>query len=116
MFALALWDRNKKTLWLARDRLGVKPLFYYLDDRQLVFGSEIKSILQATDIDRNLNWQSFGDFLSMNFVPQPDTPFRRIKALLPGHYILHNGHGLKITQYWNLQFRHREKCTEVEQL
>ena len=114
MFALALWDRNKKTLWLARDRLGVKPLFYYLDDHQLVFGSEIKSILKATDIDRNLNWQSVGDFLSMNFVPPPDTPFRRIKALLPGHHILHNGQGLKITQYWNLQFRHREKCTEVE--
>jgi len=114
MFAFALWDRNQRTLWLARDRLGVKPLFYYLDDRQLVFGSEIKSILKATDIDRNLNWQSFSDFLSMNFIPPPDTPFRGIKALLPGHYLLHDGSAAKITQYWNLQFRGATEYTEAE--
>src|SRR5215510_15000723 len=114
MFAFALWDRNQRTLWLARDRLGVKPLFYYLDDRQLVFGSEIKSILKAADIDRNLNWQSLSDFLSMNFIPPPDTPFRGIKALLPGHCLLHNGSTAKITQYWNLQFRSATKYTEAE--
>lgn len=114
MFALALWDRNQRTLWLARDRLGVKPLFYYLDDRQLVFGSEIKSILKATGINRDLNWQSLSDFLSMNFVPPPDTPFRNIKVLLPGHYLVHDGSREAITQYWNLEFRNVAKYTETE--
>jgi asparagine synthase (glutamine-hydrolysing) len=112
MFAFALWDDCKKKLWLVRDRLGVKPLFYYLDSSRLLFASEIKSILKFPGIDSQLDWQGISDFLSMNYIPPPLTPFHRIKALLPGHYLVHHHGHSSVTQYWDVQFRGQEGRSE----
>lgn len=84
MFALALWDRKEKRLTLARDSVGVKPLYYYLDGTRLIFSSEIKAILEA-DIPRTLNQEAFGHYLRLLYVPAPLTMFKGVYKLLPGH-------------------------------
>jgi len=114
MFAFALWDDCEKKLLLVRDRLGVKPLFYYLDSSRLVFASEIKAILKFPGIDRQLDWQGISDFLSMNYIPPPLTPFHKIKALLPGHYLVHHDEHSSVTRYWDVQFEDQEDRSQGE--
>jgi asparagine synthase (glutamine-hydrolysing) len=114
MFAFALWDRRRKKLSLFRDRLGVKPLFYYLDRDQLLFASEIKSILKYPGIDRQLNWQAISDFLSMNYVAPPLTPFLKIKALPPAHYLTYQNGRSSLFQYWDVQFHSKKVRDEQE--
>src|SRR6266850_4626033 len=114
MFAFALWDDRRKKLLLFRDRLGVKPLFYYLDQNYLVFASEIKSILKFPKMDRQLNWQAISDFLSMNYVSPPHTPFLRIKALPPAHYLAYHNGRSSVFQYWDVHFHSKEVRNERE--
>ncbi len=87
MFALALWDRDRKQLLLARDRLGKKPLYYYQDARVLVFASEIKALLQHPDVPRRsaLTSERLAIYLSYGYIPAPDTAFEGIYMLPPGH-------------------------------
>src|SRR5262245_16055567 len=75
MFAFAIWDRRERCLFLARDRVGKKPLHYALDGRTLVFGSEIKSLLQHPGVKREINLPAISDFLSFGYVPDPVTAF-----------------------------------------
>src|SRR3990172_92374 len=114
MFAIALWDDSRKRIFLARDRLGVKPLFYYFDSRWLLFASEIKSILKFHAVDRQLDRQAISDFLSMNYVPLPRTPFQKIKSLLPGHYLIHENDNTTIQKYWDIECGAREIKDEEE--
>ena len=86
MFALALWDGRRQRLVLARDHLGIKPLFYAQLDDRLVFGSEIKALL-ADGIDRQIDPVALHDYLSLNYVPGPRTMFKDIRKLLPGHLL-----------------------------
>ena len=114
MFAFALWDGRRRKLWLVRDRLGVKPLFYYLDQNYLVFASEVKSILKFPGMDRQLDWQAISDFLSMNYITPPRTPFLKIKALPPAHYLTYQNGRSSLFQYWDVQFHSREVRNEQE--
>ena len=88
MFAFALWDARKQTVWLVRDRLGVKPLFYTVQPTYLAFASEIKGILPVLTEPPGLNEEALHHFLSLNYVPAPQTLFAGITQLLPGHYLL----------------------------
>ena len=83
MFTIAIWDTRQQTLLLYRDRFGVKPLFYSALSNNLVFGSEIKSILVHPDIDRSRNPEAVPQFLSHGYVPTPGTFYRRIRKLPP---------------------------------
>jgi asparagine synthase (glutamine-hydrolysing) len=86
MFAFALWDRNRQTLFLARDRLGVKPLYYaQLASGTIVFGSELKSLLQHPGLARTLDPTAIEDYLALGYVPEPKTVFARVHKLCPGH-------------------------------
>src|SRR5689334_22600622 len=85
MFAFAVWDRRERRLFLARDRVGKKPLHYALVGRTLVFGSEIKSLLQHPGVKREINLQAISDFLSFGYVPDPATAFAGVRKLPPGH-------------------------------
>src|SRR5882724_8305488 len=86
MFAFALWDRNRQTLSLARDRLGVKPLFYaLLPDGQLLFGSELKALLGHGALDRQIDHYAVEEYLALGYVPEPRTIFRSAKKLPPAH-------------------------------
>ncbi len=105
MFAFAIWDEEKKELFLARDRIGIKPLYYYLKDGKLIFGSEIKSILEADCVKREVNLQSMYYYLGYEFVPAPDTMFKNIYKLRQGHYAIFKNGDLQITKYWELKFK-----------
>ncbi len=104
MFAIAIWDNDKKELFLARDRIGIKPLYYYLKDGRLIFGSEIKSILEADCVKKEVNPQSLYYYLGYEFVPAPDTMFSDIHKLRQGHYAVFKDGRLNIEQYWDIKF------------
>ncbi len=71
MFAFAIWDQRKNQIFLARDRVGIKPLYYFFDKKRLVFGSELKSILQAGEIPRRIDLQALDNFLTLEYIPAP---------------------------------------------
>ena len=102
MFALAVWDRQLRQLWLARDRMGIKPLYYYHVPGLLLFASEIKALMSITDFSREIDDSSLADFLRHLYIPSPHTIFRHTKKLLPGQYARIDGQGLQLTQYWDI--------------
>lgn len=102
MFAFALWDKVKRRLLLARDRLGVKPLFYYTDGHRLIFGSEIKAILEEGTVPREVDPIGLHHFLSLDYVPRQFTLFRRIRKLLPAHILTVEDGRVTISRYWSL--------------
>jgi asparagine synthase (glutamine-hydrolysing) len=105
MFAFAIWDGNKKQLMLARDRLGIKPLYYAETKQQvLLFGSEIKAILAAGEIARSVDAAALKNLFLFGFVPSPTTMFASIKKLAPGHYLLYRQGRVAMHQYWELHF------------
>lgn len=104
MFAFAIWDGEKDRLLVARDRLGQKPLYYYIDDHRLVFASEIKSILQCGNVPQYINPQALDSFLTLGYVPAPNTMFDGVFKLPAGHILsLTEGH-CTISEYWDLEF------------
>jgi asparagine synthase (glutamine-hydrolysing) len=105
MFAFAIWDASSETLFLARDRVGIKPLYYFLDGQQIVFGSEMKAILTDPAVPRNLNLPIIDRFLTYFYVPGKDTLFRGINKLLPGHYLTWKRGKVQVKKYWDLDFR-----------
>lgn len=114
MFAFAIWDENKKRLFLARDRVGKKPLNYALKNDSLIFASEIKSILKDPDISREVNIESLHHYLTYQYVPAPETMFLGIKKLLPAHILICEQGKIKIEQYWSLSYKNKVKLSEEE--
>ena len=94
MFAFALWDRNRETLFLARDRLGVKPLYYaYLPDGKFIFGSELKSLLIHGGLSRDIDPLAVEEYFALGYVPEPRTIFSGAAKLPPAHTLtLKRGH------------------------
>jgi asparagine synthase (glutamine-hydrolysing) len=104
MFAFAVWDQRNQRLLLARDRVGKKPLHYTRAGDSLVFGSEIKSLLQHPDVQRQVNPQAISDFLTFGYVPDPATAFQNIYKLPPGHTLtFKNGH-ITMRRYWDFSY------------
>lgn len=112
MFAIAIWDEREKQLFLARDRVGKKPLFYYHDGSRIVFGSEIKAILQVPGISRDVDLQALSDYFSFLYVPAPKSIFKNIRKVLPGHYLVVSPNGLHETKYWDLSFAETDNLSE----
>lgn len=104
MFGLAIWDPSCKRLLLARDRVGKKPLYYALVDGNLLFASEIKSLLCHPQVKRKVDVQALADFLSVRYVPGPATLFAKISKVLPGHMVLYEHGELKEQCYWDFTF------------
>jgi len=105
MFAFALWDSRKRSLWLVRDRIGIKPLFYTHQDKFLAFGSEIKSILQEPRVQRTIDRQSLAYYVALNWTPAPNTLLDGIRQLLGGHYLLVEADGrARDVEYWKLNY------------
>jgi len=105
MFALAIWDEKREILFLARDRVGQKPLCYMESNGQLIFASEIKAILQVPDIPREVNPEATHHYLTYQYVPAPLTMFKNIKKLPPAHFLVWDKGGIRIERYWQLSFR-----------
>jgi len=102
MFAIALYDERKKSLLLARDRLGKKPLHYALSQGRLLFGSEIKSLLAADSDLLKLNPQALVQYLALSYIPDPNTAFSEISKLPPGHLLEYSNGAISVRQYWDL--------------
>jgi asparagine synthase (glutamine-hydrolysing) len=104
MFAFAVWDSRNRKVFLARDRIGKKPLYYYLDENRLIFASELKAILLAEDVSRDIDFLALEDCLSLGYVPSPKTIFKQIRKLPPAHYLVVTPRDHKIQRYWELKF------------
>lgn len=107
MFAFAIWDRSTRTLFLTRDRMGIKPLYYYWDNQRLVFASEIKAILASGIVKREVNPQALWDYLTFRYVPQPETIWTNIHKLPPGHTltISVDRPDPVVRRYWDIPYR-----------
>jgi len=106
MFAFAIWDRTKRRLLLARDRLGIKPLYYAVTSRHLIFGSEIKAVLASGLVKPELNAAAVPELLATRFVSGDETLFRGIRKLLPGHTLTWSAEeGVRTRRYWQLPHR-----------
>lgn len=104
MFAFAIWDCRSRTLMLARDRVGIKPLYYHLGSSSLIFASEIKAILADPSIETQIAPELIDRFLTFLYVPGEETLLKGIRKLLPGHYLLVRDGRPEIRQYWDLDF------------
>jgi len=114
MFAIALWDSREHKLLLARDRVGKKPLYYAADAKRILFGSELKCLLAAYSLPRDIDTQALSDYFSLGYVPAPKTIYRAAKKLLPGHYLVASPKGVRIERYWDISFNHVENRSEEE--
>ncbi len=112
MFAFAIWDSNKKRLFIARDRIGIKPLYYAITNNNLVFASEMKSILELPDFKRQINPDSLNSYLTYRFITSDNTILKGIKKLLPGNYILFRKGKLEIKKYWDIEFKIEQKSED----
>jgi asparagine synthase (glutamine-hydrolysing) len=114
MFAFALWDRKRSRLLLARDRLGKKPLYVRRGPERLLFASELKSILQAPEVPRELDVTSLQEYLALGYVPAPGTLLEGIEKVLPGHYMQIEDERIKTVQYWDASFNFVEHRSEQD--
>ena len=105
MFAFAVWDERRRRLYLARDRVGKKPLYYLLDPRRFFFASELKAILEAPDVPREIDLTSLSDYLSLLYVPSPKSILTAVRKLPPAHYAVVTADGFRIARYWDLPFQ-----------
>lgn len=101
MFAFALWDSNRQELWLVRDRLGIKPLYYYLDGSRLLFGSEIKALLCYPGLRKQLNPLALVNYLSLFYVPSPQTIFEGVQQLPAAHWLRWKDGCISTGRYWD---------------
>ena len=102
MFAFALWDSRQRRLLLARDRLGVKPLFYCLEPGRLVFASELRALRELVGHPLEIEPQSVYDFFGFRYIPAPHTFYRGVEKLLPGHYMIVDARGAHAEPYWDV--------------
>lgn len=113
MFAIAIWDKQKRELFFARDRLGIKPFYYYYDQDRFVFGSEIKAIIADSSIKREANFEAIHDYLSFMYIPDNKTFFKGIYKLLPGYYgTISETTGVQMVQYWDVEFKETNKTED----
>jgi asparagine synthase (glutamine-hydrolysing) len=102
MFTFALWDRTERRLWIARDRMGIKPVYYTQLGGAFRFASEIKAILTDPDVPRDISRVGLGNYLTYGHAIAPDTMFDGIYKLLPGHHLTYQDGRIHIVQYWDV--------------
>ncbi len=103
MFAFAIWDSQQQNLFLARDRFGIKPLYYAQVNGVFLFASELKGMLASGLVERRLDAEAIWLYLSLSSVPPPHTMLAQVKALLPGHWMRVRDNHVEIQQYWDLE-------------
>ncbi len=115
IFGFAIWDARRRRLFLARDQLGVKPLYYTEVNGALIFGSEIKAILQHPAVQARLDLQALSNYLSLKYVPSPQTMFQDICAVPPGNTLTCDADGIQIRPYWFLSFANNHNGHHTEE-
>lgn len=113
-FAFAIWDGRQQRLLLARDRLGILPLSYALDNGRLIFASEIKAILQDKRISREIDLAALSDYLTYHYIPAPKTIFQQIRKLPPGHMLVCEQGTISVQRYWTLKYQPDNEISEAD--
>lgn len=116
MYAFALWDSKKNELFLVRDRIGKKPLYYALLDQGLVFGSEMKAILANGDIKPSVNFDALYYYNTFGLIPSPLTAFEKINKLPPAHYLVYRNGDIHVKRYWDLDYTEKIHVKSEENL
>ena len=116
MFALAIWDDHRQRLFLARDRVGKKPLNYSSTQSGLVFCSELHPLSRHPDVDNAIDMEALELYLKCQFIPAPWTIYRGIRKLPPAHYAIYDRDGLKIEKYWEVDYRDKIRISEADAL
>lgn len=109
-FALCIYDKQEQSFFIARDRYGVKPLLYLFDEDKFLFASEMKAILKY-GIEKNIDYNSLYTYLQLNYIPAPDTIFRNVKKLLPGHYLTVKNRQMSIDKYYDIPAEENESIS-----
>lgn len=105
MFAFGIWDKKRNKLFLARDRLGIKPLYYYSDNQRIAFASELKSLITLEGFKKNINLSSLIDYFTLSYIPSDNSIFDNIKQLQAGAYLICENGKISIKKYWDLVFQ-----------
>jgi len=116
MFAFALWDRPAQRLFIARDHIGVKPLYYQWDGRTLVFASELKGLSAHPSVSREPDLEALGLYLEAQYIPAPKSVYRDVRKLEAGHALVVEGSKLSVTRYWLPDYSQKLKIGEEEAL
>jgi asparagine synthase (glutamine-hydrolysing) len=124
MFAFALYDTQENTLFIARDRVGIKPLYYSYNDKRLVFASEVRSILSSDFVERKLSREAINEYFLYQTVHAPNTIIEDVKMLMPGHYMLLKNGDLHLKKYWDLNnftnasnnLDYKQTCAKTKEL
>ena len=115
MFAFAIWDTRRRQILLARDRMGIKPLYYYERNGELIFASELKPILQIASVERSLDWESVGHLFSTLATPATRSIVKGVSKLEPARFAVGSqGRNLRIERYWDLDFSPNDRATEED--
>jgi asparagine synthase (glutamine-hydrolysing) len=112
MFAFAIWDARQRILFAARDRLGIKPFYYYSDEKRFAFASEIKSLLEVPGVPHEVDPAAIGEFLRRRYVIGPHTMLRGIRKLEPGHTIRVSEAGFQVKRYWDAPLEENTQISE----
>ena len=116
MFAFAIWDRGTERLFVARDHLGVKPLYYHWDGKALVFGSELKALIEHPAVRRDVDLDALGLYLECQYIPSPKSIYRDVRKLEPGHSILVDRGTMSVRRYWKPDYSDKLRIGETEAL
>lgn len=103
-FAIALWDEKNDRLILARDRMGKKPLYYWHGNGQLVFASELKALLKHPDVPRTIDPGAIDYYLTYQYIPHPESIYRGVSKLPPGHYLVYENDKVTVERFWNVDW------------
>jgi asparagine synthase (glutamine-hydrolysing) len=114
MFAFAIWNKKEKSLFLARDFFGIKPMHYTQVGDHFIYGSEIKSILQFPGFEKKLNLNALDHYISFEYPVPPETFFENVFCLMPAHYLWYRNGEVEIKRYWEPKFEPDESMTEEE--
>ncbi len=104
MFAFAIWNKRDESLFIARDRVGKKPLFYSLVNGNFVFGSELKVLLEHGEISREIEYSALDSYLTFGYVPEEFCIFKDVKKLLPGHFLTFKNGKIETKKYWDFKY------------
>ncbi len=115
MFAFAIWDNNQKRLFIARDRFGEKPLYYYLQNsKRIAFASELKALVLDPRLDTSLDISAMDDFLAYGYIPAPKSIYRHVRKLPPAHYMVFEQGNLTLQRYWSAKLKPTILASEEE--
>jgi asparagine synthase (glutamine-hydrolysing) len=116
MFSFALWDERRRRLFIARDRLGKKPLYYCLHRGALSFASELQALLQSPDVPREIDYEAIDAYLTYGYIPAPLSAFRSVRKLPPAHSLVFENGELSIDRFWHLDFSTNQPVGDTAEL